>query len=89
MLCKTFLLNILTLDVNRAVVVKSLDDVDVIGVIVVVVVVILWPLNILCKLGINGGIVLLLIPTKSEIREVVGGSCEFFPYSTNYENKII
>jgi len=70
-------------------VVISLDEVDAIGVVVVVVVVILWALNILCKLGINGGIVLLLIPTKSGIREVTGGSCEFFPYSTNYKNRII
>jgi hypothetical protein len=71
-------------------VVTSLDDVHVIGVVVVVVVVILWALNILCKLGINvpGGIVLLLIPTKSGIREVAGGSSEVFPYSTNYNKKI-
>lgn len=71
--------------------VTSFDDVDVIEVVVVVVVVILWALNILCMLGINVpvGIVLLLIPTKSGIREIAGGSCEFFPYSTNYNNKNI
>lgn len=77
----------LTLDGNKVFVIVSLgvvDDID----MVVVVVVILWALNILCKFGINGPDEIVLLPlifTNSAIRGP-GGSSEFFPYSTNWNN---
>jgi len=80
---------LLTLDGKTALVVISLEDVDD-TVVVVVVVVILCALNTLSELGINElcDMVLLLTPVKSGTREDGGGSCEFLPYSTYYNNKM-
>lgn len=68
-------------------VVISFEDVDD-TVVVVVVVVILWALKALWELGINDPWdMVLLTPTKSGILED-GGSCEFLPYSMNWNYKI-